>query len=82
MRIANRHAVDVAADLDADHAQYLDGVAQLGNRQVQLLQRDRAHAYECALGLGGHGRYLFVQKAQQLLRLGRFEPVGEQLGHW
>ena len=80
-RVADRHAVDVAADLDADESGQRHEPAQLGDRQVEVLQRHGAQADQRAARLVDHRRDALVEVVQQLERIGCLHPVGEQLGH-
>jgi hypothetical protein len=59
-RRADRHAIDVAADLDAGEAQRLHHVFELADGQVHVLQRHRAQAGERAAAFGHHAGDLVV----------------------
>ncbi len=80
-RRADRHAIDVAADLDAGEAEHLDHMLEFPDGKVHVLQRHGAQACECAAAFGHHAGDLLVQEAQQLLRGLGLHPVGEQLRH-
>jgi hypothetical protein len=81
LRRADRPAVDIAADLDAEEFQITHHAPQLRRGEIRILQRDGAEPGDAAACLRHHLGDLIVDVAQQLIGRGGLHPVGKQFRH-
>ena len=80
-RVANRHAVDMAGDLDTGQSLLADHRIQLDGRQVNVLQRHCAQAEEATWRLRHHAGDHLVQVATHALAVLGRQPVRQQFRH-